>query len=258
MNLNETALIVIDSGFSKESIGRTGRVIAAYDLVKGRSLTGSPTLSAESLDAFAGDPLNHGSIVLDKLACLVPGAPFILIRALSADNHLCRTQWSSGAVVRNGWTEAYRWAVNICRTNGLRSVANCSFGSFADGVAGSGWESFQLAQETGAGKPNHIVVAAAVSLDRADSVQISAPAVFPQVIGVGMRSATCAAEQMAPGKKPNVLLTGNGPVSFRIPEVTAAAARLLMETAVGLDVVQMSALVGKFPNSILLSNGMRV
>lgn len=371
MNVNETALIVIDSGFSLESIRRAKRVIAVYDLRHEVAAIGSPTVPAETLARFAGDPMKHGSIVLDRLTSLLPDAPYILIRAFSDENSVLRTKWAGGTIAREGWTEAYRWAVELCRKNGLRSVANCSFGGFIHAMDGTGWEAFQLAKETGPGKPNHIVVAAtgpgdarsshaswhhlpcetvtvnvrqeeaskynlwtkggawqltvllngevvqradgryipenfwnhrqqltfwvegeghvqfiikrehgtattcgdsasaqrfdvwiaagdAAFLNHVDPTLISEPAVFPNVLSAGLRSGTYCPTQMSTGSKPDVLLPGNGPISFRAPEVAAAIARLLMESAAGLDVDQVRSLLGKFPDCVSLAqSGLR-
>lgn len=161
MGTQETALIVIDSGFSMEAIRRVKRVVAVIDLTNDRTVIGEPHVKLEELEAFAGDTLHHGTIVLEKLAERLPDAPYILIRAFGHDNRCVRTEWLDGRISRRGWTEAYRDAVELCRARGLRSVANCSFGGFIHAMDGTGWEAFQLAHETGIGKPNHIVVAAA-------------------------------------------------------------------------------------------------
>lgn len=162
MNINETALIVIDSGFSVEAIARAKRVIAIYDVPRGRKVVGEPVVSSDALAAFAGDPMHHGTIVLEKLLDVLPEAPVILVRAFGDNNSVSRTEWAAdGGIAREGWTEAYVWAVEVCRSKGLRSVANCSFGGFIHAMDGTGWESFQLAKATGPGMPNHVVVVAA-------------------------------------------------------------------------------------------------
>jgi hypothetical protein len=85
-------------------------------------------------------------------------------------------------------------------------------------------------------------------LDHVDATLVAEPAVFPHVIAAGLRSGSYAPDQMQPGSKPDVLVPGAGPISFRLPEVTAAVARLLMESEAGLDVEQVRALLGKFPD----------
>lgn len=156
----ETAVIVIDSGFSHESLLKSRRVLGVYDLRSGFKAEGAPVAPADQ-DRFAGDHMNHGSIVLQRLTALLPSAPLILVRAFGDDGGCLRTRWQLDRIVNEGWTEAYRWAVHLAQRNGMRSVANCSFGGSTHAVDGTGWESFQLGQETGPGKPGHIVVAAA-------------------------------------------------------------------------------------------------
>jgi len=327
----ENFLIVIDSGFSPESL-REARVIATRDCRNGNTLVGEPFVTSEQLQAFAGDPLNHGSIVLEKLLALAPNTPVILIRAIAENNTVIRTRWHDGQVVQEGWTEAYMWAVELCRKLGATSVANCSFGGIVHAADGTGWESHQLAQVTGSGKAGHILVAAAGAGDgravhaswftqpgattvlqgrQNDSTHynfwsgaahqewwltvrlnghvvgefqgsgldsnmwndrqqltffvegsgevffdfalgasaeaplhcdcfctdgarfanyvdprlVSEPAVFPHVIATGLRFSNYG---QGSGNKPEILVDGEGPISFRTPEVTVAAARLLL------------------------------
>lgn len=381
MQLKETALVVIDSGFNTESIARARRVVAIYDLPAGVASIGSPTVSQAVLERFSDDPMKHGSLVLDKLTAILPDAPYILIRAFRRDKQILqRTEWSGGRISTPGWCEAYRWAVDLCRKNGWRSVTNCSFGGFIHGMDGTGWEAFQLSHETGRGKPNHIVVAAAgagdarashaswshlpcdtvtvkvvqkrdsmynlwaarqaaegacslglpsrqwlltvkrdgrvlfhvdgtnvpfniwnqrqqqtfwvhgqgsvelvferrtgsdtacgdsqcaqrfdvwLTSDRSasflnyvDPTLIAEPAIFPHVIAVGLRNGSYAPDQAAAGTKPDVLLPGAGPISFRAPELTAAIGRLLMESDTDLDVEQVRALLGKYPDCLSLA-----
>jgi hypothetical protein len=163
----QTALIVIDSGFNAQAMKAAGKIMAFADLTTGNiAATSEGALSESDLKPFAGDPLNHGSVVLaggngfTGLSDLMPDSPFILIRAFGTENKLIRTEWQGGTIVRPGWTEAYRWAVEFCRQHNMSSVANCSFGGFAHAMDGTGWEARQLAMETGAGKPGHIVVSA--------------------------------------------------------------------------------------------------
>lgn len=380
---NEAAVIVIDSGFDQSSIAAVAsRVMAICDLSKSEATfaTGSP-VAADVLSDFAGDPLNHGSVVLSKLAALLPDTPFILIRAFADDNRLARTVWShDGKISAPGWTEAYRWAVQHCRALGLASVANCSFGGCVHAMDGTGWEAFQLGHEVGSGKAGHIVVAAAgpgdgrsshaswlnllreavsvnvhqrqdtqynfweslptanacasggwnlevhrngefvfslssqnvspnlwngrrqqtflvggaglVSLtltrlpgdtacgdctcaqrfdcwvtsdgsasflDHVDPVLVAEPAVFEQVIAVGLRTGSYGPNQAQSGVKPDVLLPGGGPISFRAPELTAAIAMLLRNGHDDLDVDGIKVLLGKFPDLVTsTASGSRV
>jgi hypothetical protein len=156
---HETCLIVIDSGFSLESL-RGARVIAVRDLANDATVIGAPLVGEEELQAFAHDPLNHGSIVLQNLRRLAPDAPVILIRVIGEEGKIIRTTWSAGQIVGEGWTEAYIWAVGLCKQLGFTSVANCSFGGIIHAADGTGWESHQVAKVTGAGHAGHILVAA--------------------------------------------------------------------------------------------------
>lgn len=351
---NKTALIVIDSGFSVESLEGADQVIAFIDVVRRRTAVGAPYLKASELGEFANDPGNHGSIVLSRLRNQAPGNPLILIRAIDPSSGLVRTGWSNGEVTSLGWTEAYLKAVDICRARGLTSVANCSFGGVVHAADGTGWEAHQLLQVTGAGKPGHIVVAAAGAgdgrachaswvvpagsaqtveafqkatthynfwaggvqdwhlevfmgnrsvltcdgrhlphnfwnnrqqlnfvvegeglvtfvvkredatrnggaplrfdcwvvrdtayfHDHVDPTLIVEPAVYPSVIAVGLVDGTYSPSQALPGHKPDVLLKGVGPISFRLPAVTAAVAACLDQNA-SLDVEGIKKLLGK-------------
>lgn len=158
-NAIETCLIVIDSGFSLESL-RDAKVLAVRDLASDATVVGAPLVGENELRAFAHDPLNHGSIVLQNLRKLAPDAPVILVRVIGEDGRIIRTGWRNGEVVTAGWTEGYIWAVELCKQLGLTSVANCSFGGITHAGDGTGWEAHQLAQVTGAGLPGHVLVAA--------------------------------------------------------------------------------------------------
>lgn len=158
-NAIETCLIVIDSGFSLESL-RDAKVLAVRDLANDATVIGAPFVGENELRAFAHDPLNHGSIVLQNLRKLAPDAPVILVRVIGEDGRIIRTGWRNGEVVTEGWTEGYIWAVELCKQLGMTSVANCSFGGITHAADGTGWESHQLAQVTGAGQPGHVLVAA--------------------------------------------------------------------------------------------------
>lgn len=170
MMKHRSAAIIIDTGFSMESL-QTARnnILAVIDARTGSVITGFPFISwehnAEVLDSFAGDPLNHGSMVLTALMKHSPSLPVILIRAFDPTGRLIRTTFQDGQIVRPGWTEGYLTAVHICRVLGLSSVANLSFGGYLHALDGSGWESHCLASVTGPGKPGHIVVAGAASGD---------------------------------------------------------------------------------------------
>lgn len=154
------AFIVIDSGFSHEVLRRSRKVLACWDLSQDRPLIGADYLAPQELDSFAGDPLNHGSIVLSRLLDRCPDAPLVLVKAFDY-NSIQRTVWRNGQIVRPGWSEAYVWAVELCRERNLSSVANCSFGGFQHAMDGSGWEAEQLKRVTGPGRAGHVLVAAA-------------------------------------------------------------------------------------------------
>jgi hypothetical protein len=355
--MNKQCVIVIDSGFSLESM-RGLKILAARDLALGTTLTGADELSelsAEQIESFACDQLNHGSIVLERLRERLPVADFafVLVRVFGSDNSCIRTTWADGNVVSDGWTEAYLWAVSLCEERGFSSVANCSFGGIVHAADGTGWEAHQLSQVTGIGKPGHVVVAAAghgdgravhaswfaqpgeavwvsglqrettsynfwfgaankpwtltirrngdvvgthsgvdivgnmwnqrqqltftvegsgdVSFefvvpdgelvrcdgwirgdaawfqDHVDSRSVAEPAVFPEVVAVGLRLKSYSADQSRPGSKPDVLLEGAGEISFRTPEVTAVVAKLmLLEPAIDSAGVR-SALTNIYP-----------
>lgn len=156
------AFVVIDSGYSQEVLRRARKVLACWDLSQERPITTASYLTPKELDGFAGDPMNHGSIVLSRLLDRVPDAPLVLVRAFNSGNRdVQRTVWHNGQVVRAGWTEAYVWAVELCRQRNLTSVANCSFGGFQHAMDGSGWEAEQINSVSGPGRPGHIMVAAA-------------------------------------------------------------------------------------------------
>lgn len=347
-----TAVIIIDTGFSRQSLDGKPKILAVKDLSTGFTALGAPFLSGGELEGFAGDPLNHGSLVLEVLHELNPELPVILVRAYSDDVRLIRTVFDNGSVVSDGWTEAYKWAVELATERGYSTVTNCSFGGYTHAMDGTGWESYCLGQFTGVGSPGHIVVAGAgqgdgrnihasvntepgetititarqnspttynfwngiggdstcgkwnltVSLNdseiaRYDSEQIplnfwnqarqltfrvwgegevslqvstsasndensggfdcwinhqdsahfvshpdgnlvSEPACFPQVIAVGLEKGIYSPDQNSTTAKPEILLSGNGPISFRLPEVVVELAQLLTEDP-SLDVSQV-------------------
>lgn len=331
------ALIVIDSGFSWESLS-DANVLAVVDLNRDMFVEISPLAGKDQLMQFAGDHLNHGSTVLKNLRALAPNNPLILIRAFRG-NSLIRTTWkANGTIATKGWTEAYLWAVELCKRLGLGSVANCSFGGRSHAMDGTGWEAYQLGK-AGAG---HIVVAASgagngrelhaswqaqpgkvvrleaaqqaateynfwsgkshqrwwlrVSLDgrvmnlfagegiptniwndrqqlkftvpgngtvtfefvipetdaapltcdvwtvddessrftteqHVNKNVVSEPAVFANVVATGLRGGAYAIDQEVFGHKPDILIEGEGPLSFRTPEVTARVVQLLAADA---------------------------
>lgn len=363
---NQCAVIVIDSGFHLDVLRRAQRIIGVYDLESGMQVEGTPEVEQSDIAAFAGDPINHGTLVLEKLLELVPEAAFILVRAVSKEQSFLRTEWNNeGNMSRPGWSEAYRWAVQLARKRGLSTVANCSFGGYYHAMDGTGWESFQLEHEAGEGKPGHIVVAAAGAgdlrgahaswqqlpgqqlmininqyrdtrynfwvgrgtrtdwrlrawlngehvlevngeqvppnlwnhrqqvnfgiegtgrvqlsvqrgqecnccgnfdcwvvspgsadfVDYIDQTLVAEPAVFPHVLSVGLRNRHYAPNQTLPGCKPDILLPGEGAVSFRTPEVTAAVTRLFINGLNTLDVNGVRALLGKYPDVQSLATG---
>jgi hypothetical protein len=164
---NKCAVIVIDTGFSLESIAKARHILATVDLSTGRSAVGEPFLDLKVeadrklLEDFAGDPLNHGSLVLEALVAEAPELPVVLVRAYSDDVRLIRTGWSDGKISRPGWTDAYLAVVDFCAKRGYATVTNCSFGGYTHAMDGTGWEAHSLRQVTGQGKPGHIVIAGA-------------------------------------------------------------------------------------------------
>jgi hypothetical protein len=157
----KNVIIIIDSGFARETVERVKNLVAFVDLPEQVKIAGKPIIEhddrARVLD-FTCDHLNHGTIVLDKLLALDSELHFILISAF-ADNRLIRTQWHDGEISQEGWVDALVWAVELAQSLGYTSVSNCSFGGFEHAMDGSGWEAFQLSKlQQNAG---HIVVAAA-------------------------------------------------------------------------------------------------
>jgi hypothetical protein len=160
----KVAVIVLDSGFTRDSVARVKNLLGYYDLNTGICAVGQPMVGGEARELVlhvAQDPLNHGSIILDRLLDFDSELPVVLVRAFAPQGGLIRTRFEQGIIASAGWTEAYLWAQNLCVQKGYFSVANCSFGGFHQALDGSGWESFQLAQVVGPGKPGHLVAAAA-------------------------------------------------------------------------------------------------
>lgn len=159
----ETAFIIIDTGFSEGVLQSAPRIIGFYDLVNRRVVMHDRReggLAVPDCKPIARDP-GHGSMVLANLLRLKPDAPIVLIRSHDDDGNLMQTSFQGGIQVADGWTEAYLWAVALCKMRGFNSVANCSFGRFMHAMDGTGWVQHQLSRVTGAGKPGHILVAAA-------------------------------------------------------------------------------------------------
>jgi hypothetical protein len=69
---------------------------------------------------------------------------------------------------------------------------------------------------------------------------VTEPAVLPLVIAVGLLDKQYSPHQQEAQAKPDLLLHGQGPVSFRVPEVVVACARLL-ENQPGMDVTAVLA-----------------
>ncbi len=355
----KTAYIIIDSGFSTEALARAKNVLAVYDLPGDSASVGEPLVAAHSLAAFAGDNCgNHGSEVLNLLLDRVPDGNLVLIRCIDADQRIIRTGWTDGRRSRKGWVDAYVEAVELCRTRGYCTVANCSFGGYTHAMDGTGWEAHCIGQVTGPGRRGHIMVAAAGSgdgradhssvlalsgeesitrafqegdtlynfwakdtcrweltvlrdstklftvssdqvpaniwngqrqqtfvvpgqglvklivsvhqeagvrgtptakrfdcwvegnssfLNNIDPLTVVEPACFPTVVAVGLRLRKYNPRQAHLKEKPDVLLASTGPISFRLPEVTAAVGRLL-EHDPNLDINGVRGLLGKYPD----------
>jgi hypothetical protein len=158
------AVIVLDSGFARESLARVKNLLGYLDINSGISAVGQPMVEGQARElvlAMAQDPLHHGSIILERLLELDPDLPLVLVRGFAPEGGLIRTRFEQGQIASDGWTEGYLWAQNICAQRGYLSVANFSFGGFHHAADGSGWESFQLAKVVGPGKPGHLLAAAA-------------------------------------------------------------------------------------------------
>lgn len=156
-----TAIIIIDSGFRRDVLSRArNNILAVHDVPSDSFVVGNDD---GLLDRFSGDVYdNHGSEVLSRILDRKPDTPLVLVRAFGGDKKLVRTQWTTdGRVSRTGWVEAYRQAVEFCRSRGLTSVANCSFGGFMHAMDGTGWEAFSIGKVTGKDKPGHIMLAGA-------------------------------------------------------------------------------------------------
>ncbi|MBY0372740.1 MAG: hypothetical protein K2Q23_02020 [Bryobacteraceae bacterium] len=86
---------------------------------------------------------------------------------------------------------------------------------------------------------------------------VAEPAVFPHVIGVGLVKGEYSPNQREPGAKPDVLIEEDGPISFRLPRLTALVAGWLKDEP-ALDVVAIRKRLGKFHVSAQTQNGVRV
>lgn len=155
-----TAIIIADTGFSLDALLGVKNILGYYDLVNRRVVMDAAGTRSE-LESFAGDPGNHGSIVLKSIVAQAPDRPLILIRSHNPDSGLILTSWQDGRPQADGWVEAYIWAVSLAKLHGLNSVANFSFGAVRHAADGTGWDAFQMSRVTGKGKPGHIAVAAA-------------------------------------------------------------------------------------------------
>ncbi len=159
------AFIIIDSGFTREVLKRVStQVLGAWDLTekncKFQVESRNDYLSAKQLERFAGDPMGHGTEVLTRLLRFEPNAKVILLKAFE-NFEVCKTLWDQGRIVRPGWSEGYAWAAQLAESLGMVSVGNCSFGGYRHAMDGTGWESMQIGNWTGTGKPGHVLVAAA-------------------------------------------------------------------------------------------------
>ncbi len=192
MEKRKAAVIIADTGFSADSLAGAKRVLGVYDLVNRRVVLGSPYVTdATDIGAFAGDPSRHGSLVLEKTLALDPDVPLVLIRSHNPEEGIIRTGWQDGKPAQDGWTEAYLWAVRLCQLHGLASVANFSFGRVFHAADGTGWDAFQFAKVVGAGKPGHVIVAAAGPGDgRACHAAFTACAPAPTEVQVQQDGAT--------------------------------------------------------------------
>jgi hypothetical protein len=63
-------------------------------------------------------------------------------------------------------------------------------------------------------------------------------------VAVGIKNLSYSNDQALAGQKPDVLLPGDGPISFRTPEVTARIGSLLKANP-SLDAKQIQALLAK-------------
>lgn len=159
---NKTAIIIADTGFSEGALSGVKNLLGYYDLAERRVVMGRLNGADwnDDLEAFAVDS-GHGSMVLQAALAVAPDRPYILIRSHNPDEGLVLTRWQDGRRVADGWVEAYLWAVNLAKLNGLTSVANFSFGAVRHAADSTGWDAFQLARVLGRGKPGHVAVAAA-------------------------------------------------------------------------------------------------
>jgi hypothetical protein len=83
-------------------------------------------------------------------------------------------------------------------------------------------------------------------LSHVDPLLVVEPAVFPDVIAVGLQHGTYNPRQAEVGQKPDVLVPGDGPISFRAPELAALVVTML-EAEPGLGVQLVRDRLGKYP-----------
>ncbi len=83
-------------------------------------------------------------------------------------------------------------------------------------------------------------------LAHVNSELLPEPAVFPHVIAVGFANGQYSSQQRQLGGKPDVLVEGDGQISFTLPRVTALAASWLAADPT-LDAVAVRERLGKFP-----------
>lgn len=81
-------------------------------------------------------------------------------------------------------------------------------------------------------------------LNHVNALLVVEPAAFPDVIAVGLAEGEYNPRQAEIGQKPDVLVPGDGPISFRAPQVAARIVRLL-EVEPGLDARSVREKLGK-------------
>lgn len=252
-----TAAIIFDSGFSPEVLSKVRHIAGFIDLVNGFMVQGDPYLSPEQRAQITADwsqdLFNHGTVILNMFCEQIPDCPVYLARVITPADRVVRTVFADGQLVQNGWSEAYTSCVQHARKHGMQTVASLSWGGYrsvSDSV--STWEHSELSKLVGAGKKGHVVVAAAGTgskrgddeSNHADCGNIVEPAVFPEVIAVGLSCFSYASPEAAQGDKPEVILADDEPhrmLSFHVPDAAIRAITLLQEKA--LDCVELQALL---------------
>lgn len=163
MSNKDCAVIIIDSGFSREATAKIRRLLGVYDLSSGLAMVGSPYLAPDSelvRELFCGDELNHGTIILEKLLAMDSELPVILVKAFEHGKRV-NTGFADGRVVQDGWVEGYLFARDLAQKRGMTSVANLSFGGFSHAMDGTGYEAFVLERAASQLPAGHVLVAAA-------------------------------------------------------------------------------------------------